>query len=135
MKAYVFIFLTACVLLSGCANRFGNDALGAAAGGGAAYALSDGDPTATAIGAATGLVVSEVAQAGAKKDIKQKLDRAYERGASDATKRQYWIVQNLQKQKQGSEQQPVLKYYQFPAATNVNGVQYVPHDVAIPVQE
>jgi hypothetical protein len=65
-------------------------------------------------------------------------NRGYDRGASDTAKRQYWILQNMQK----AEEKPVtpkVRYYAVPAPTTTptpqGDIRLVPHDTVIPVIE
>ena len=74
-----------------------------------------GNPAAPIIGAASGAAIGGIgtilainsAKAGQRKQFQQ----GYDQGASDTVKRQYWILQNLQKGKQ--EPAYRLTYYRF----------------------
>ena len=55
-------------------------------------------------------------------------------GASDTVKRQYWILQNLQKGKK--ERAYRLTYYRFTIPSDPNApLKTVPRDIAIPIYE
>ncbi len=87
-------------LLAGCAatRPFGDVALGA---GGAylGHELSNGDPVATAAGAAGGVILSEGLHYAAKKQSDKVYAAGYDKGKSDAVKQQYWLYVSMQKQR------------------------------------
>lgn len=59
--------------------------------------------------------------------------KGYERGASDTVKRQYWILQDMQKR---SEAKPSgrLSRYRIPITPDPDAtVKTVPYEIAIPV--
>jgi hypothetical protein len=65
---------------------------------------------------------------------RKQFQQGYDQGASDTVKRQYWILQNLQKGKR----EPVyrLTYYGFTIPSDPNApVKTVPRDIAIPIYE
>jgi hypothetical protein len=65
---------------------------------------------------------------------RKEFQKGYERGAADTVKRQYWILQNLQKGKQESAYR--LTYYRFTIPPDPNAsVKTVPHEIAIPIYE
>ena len=96
MKTILTISLAA-LLLAGCASTRPIADV-AAAGGGAAIAheLSDGDPAITAAGAAGGVLLSEGLHYAARKQSEKVYRTGYEKGRSDASKQQYWILVNQQ---------------------------------------
>ena len=55
--------------------------------------------------------------------------KGYDAGAGDIVKDQYWIIQNRQKEIKKSEYK--VRYYQFDAPENVDGVNYVPHKITV----
>ena len=88
------------LLLCGCAATRTITDVGAAAGGAyIGHELSDGDPVATAAGAAGGVVVSEALHYAAKKQSDKAYAAGYDRGKSDAVKQQYWLYVSMQKQR------------------------------------
>ena len=58
------------------------------------------------------------------------LEKAYDSGKGDTVKRQYWIMQNRQKDMEKKEDYQV-RYYKMPAPTDVNGVKFVPHTMTV----
>jgi hypothetical protein len=69
-------------------------------------------------------------KAGQRKQFQQ----GYDQGASDTVKRQYWILQNLQKGKQQPSYR--LTYYRFTIPPDPNAsVKTVPRNIAIPIYE
>lgn len=87
-------------LFTGCAitRPISDTALGA---GGAylGHELSNGDPLATAAGAAGGVIVSETLHYAAKKQSDKAYAAGYDKGKSDAVKQQYWLYVSMQKQR------------------------------------
>jgi hypothetical protein len=115
----------------------GGSAAGAAAGGLVGQNVS-GSPAAPIIGAASGAAIGGIgtilainsAKAGQRKQFQQ----GYDQGASDTVKRQYWILQNLQKEKQ--EPAYRLTYYRFTIPPDPDAsIRTVPHHVTIPIYE
>lgn len=91
--ALVAIGLSGCSTVGGAAS----DLSLAGAGGVVGYELSDGKVGGAAIGAATGYVVSKVAQSQVKKALNEAEQRGYDRAMNQAVKQQYWIIQNQQR--------------------------------------
>ena len=87
-------------LFAGCAatRPIADTALGA---GGAylGHELSNGDPLATAAGAAGGVILSEGLHYAAKKQSDKAYAAGYDKGKSDAVKQQYWLYVSMQKQR------------------------------------
>lgn len=87
-------------LFAGCAatRPIADTALGA----GGAYLgnkISNGDPLATAAGAAGGVILSEGLNFAAKKQSDKAYAAGYDKGKSDAVKQQYWLYIAMQKQR------------------------------------
>lgn len=87
-------------LFAGCAatRPIADTALGA----GGAYLgnkLSNGDPLATAAGAAGGVILSEGLHFAAKTQSDKAYAAGYDKGKSDAVKQQYWLYVAMQKQR------------------------------------
>ena len=73
-----------------------------ALGAGGAYLgheLSDGNPVATAAGAAGGVLLSEGLHYAAKKGSQKAYATGYDKGKSDAVKQQYWLYVSLPRQR------------------------------------
>jgi len=96
----LLLFTIVAGLVVGCAvtRPISDVALGA---GGAylGHELSDGDPIATAAGAAGGVIVSETLLYAGKKQAEKAYATGYEKGKSDAVKQQYWLYVSMQKQR------------------------------------
>jgi len=59
--------------------------------------------------------------------------KGYERGASDTVKRQYWILQDMQKR---DEKKLRLSLYRMPVIPDPNAtVKTVPYEITIPIYE
>jgi hypothetical protein len=100
-------FLSA-ILLSGCASSqagknaavIGGSALGAAIG----HEASDGNVAWTVGGAAAGALTAISANAIAETNEHRAYRDGYETALNQATKQQYWIIQNRQKEDQFNDQ-------------------------------
>lgn len=90
--------LASIALLTGCAATRTISDVGLGAGGAVlAHELSDGNPVATAAGAAGGVLLSEGLHYAAKKQSEKAYVTGYEKGRSDAVKQQYWLYVDMQK--------------------------------------
>ncbi|MBK8000665.1 MAG: hypothetical protein IPK15_18605 [Verrucomicrobia bacterium] len=104
IKITMFTRITALAAMigvfAGCAatRPIGDTVLGA---GGAylGHELSDGNPIATAAGAAGGVLLSEGMHYLAKKETQKAYAAGYDKGKSDAVKQQYWLYVSLQRQR------------------------------------
>lgn len=106
MKITLFMFtrivaLAVIVTLhAGCAGtRPIGDAVLGAGGAYLGHELSDGNPIATAAGAAGGVLLSEGIHYLAKKENQKAYAAGYDKGKSDAVKQQYWLYVSLQRQR------------------------------------
>ena len=67
---------------------------------------------------------------------RSQFQKGYERGASDTVKRQYWILQNMQKADESSQAKPRLALYRMPIAPDPNAtVKTVPYEITVPIYE
>ena len=91
----------AALALTGCATteigKATTDVALAGAGGVIGYKVSNGDPLATAAGAATGYLASKVVQASEQKSLLEAEKIGYARAMNQAVKQQYWIIQERQR--------------------------------------
>lgn len=101
MKPILLFSLALSLLATGCSSTrlISDTALGA---GGAllGHELSNGDPVATAAGAAGGVLLSEGVHYLARKETEKAYASGYDKGRSDAVKQQYWLYVSLQKQRE-----------------------------------
>lgn len=135
IRLYLLITFTALGLI-GCSSTRGlYDAGAAAVGGVAANKLSNGDPLMTGVGAAGGVLVSEVAQSMSAKQGQTQYTNGYQQGRSDAVKQEYWIVQNQQKKIQSAPPPRVTYLPVTVGGTNVNGTVTVPATHNIRIEE
>lgn len=133
----------ALALGSGCSSNPGRDAkdaliIGGAGAGGAAlaYELSDGDPLWTAAGAGAGALTGLAITAAQRNAEQTAFDAGYDRGLSDAAKRNYWQWQNMQKSTGDKEAEPEIRYYEFTGEeVTPDGRRLRPHTVIVPVVE
>ena len=67
---------------------------------------------------------------------RKEFQKGYERGASDAVKRQYWIQQNIQRAEQSKASTYRLTLYRIPVTPDPKAtVKTVPHEIIIPIYE
>jgi hypothetical protein len=108
MKRIIFsvFYLSLLITLTGCGTLGGSvsDLVLTGAGGVVGYEVSGHKTGGAAIGAASGLVLSKVAQAQVGKALTEAEQRGYERAMNQAVKQQYWIIQNLQKRNQKADE-------------------------------
>lgn len=116
---------------------------GAAAGAGAGGLIgqkSSRNPIAPFIGAASGAVIGGLGTAfmlhSAEQGRKKEFQRGYDLGASDTVKRQYWVLQDLQKKGEQTRPPYRLNYYEFPVKPDPKApVKTAPYDITIPIYE
>lgn len=87
-------------LFAGCtATRPIGDVAFGASGAYLGHELSNGDPVATAAGAAGGVILNEGLHYAAKKQSEKAYSAGYDKGKSDAVKQQYWLYVSTQQQR------------------------------------
>jgi len=65
---------------------------------------------------------------------RSQFQKGYERGASDTVKRQYWILQDMQKRDEPKK--PRVSLYRMPVAPDPKAeVKTVPYEITIPIYE
>lgn len=136
-RLYAMLSLVMVMMLTACSSTRGlYDAGAAAAGGVVANKLSNGDPLMTGVGAAGGVLVSEVAQTMSAKKSDAAYKTGYQKGRSDAVKQQYWVVQNRQKDVHPVSM-PRTDYLTIPTnmRTNTDGTITVPTWQTIRIKE
>ena len=122
------------LLVCGCASTRPIAGIGAAAAGGyIGSELSDGDPIATAAGAAGGVVVSEALHYAAKKQSEKAYASGYDKGRSDTVKQQYWLYV-AQQRTRNREGQVRLYEVQLPEQT-IDGVTFKPTTKYLRIEE
>jgi len=66
---------------------------------------------------------------------RSQFQKGYERGASDTVKRQYWILQDMQKRDEPKPERR-LSLYRMPVTPDPNStVKTVPYEITIPISE
>ncbi|MDR2462293.1 MAG: hypothetical protein LBD30_00735 [Verrucomicrobiales bacterium] len=123
-------------LASACSSRAVYDTAGAGAGALIANQISGGDTLMTAAGAGGGVLAAELLQGASADGQREQYNRGYDRGASDAAKRMYWLTQNLQ-QPNPDQSGGRVRRYTFPAGGEVtaDGVREQSYEVTVPVEE
>ena len=121
-------------LFAGCAAMRPID--DAALGAGGAYLgheLSNGDPIATAAGAAGGVILSEGLHYAAKKQSEKAYAAGYDKGKSDAVKQQYWLYVSMQHER---NQVSSVRLYpvQLPEQ-RIDGVTFQPSTKYLRIEE
>jgi hypothetical protein len=89
----------------------------------------------TALSAGGTYIASEAVRAKVKKDFDDEFMKGYDLGASDAVKRQYWIMQNLNRTQTGAKERDAYRYYTFPGAESAGGVNYSDHEITVRTRE
>ena len=121
-------------LFAGCAaTRPISDTVLGAGGAYLGHELSNGDPLATAAGAAGGVILSEGLHFAAKKQSDKAYAAGYDKGKSDAVKQQYWLYVALQKQR---NQVANVRLYpvQLPEQ-RIDGVTFQPSTKLLRIEE
>lgn len=123
-------------LLMGCQStnsRTAKIAAGSAVGGGIGYAVSDGNPWATVGGAAGGGGLTHFMLGDDPQTLQKGFDAGYVRGNSDAIKRQYAILQSLNR---SSNNGGKVSYYSVPVqGLTPDGRNLVAHTITVPIVE
>jgi hypothetical protein len=121
-------------LFAGCAvtRPITDTALGA---GGAylGHEFSNGDPLATAAGAAGGVILSEGLHFAAKKQSEKAYATGYDKGRSDAVKQQYWLYVAAQQQRN-----PAANVRLYPVQLpeqRIDGVTFQPTTKLLRIEE
>lgn len=121
-------------LLTGCAatRPISDVALGA---GGAYFGheLSDGNPLATAAGAAGGVIISETLHYAAGRQAEKAFATGYDKGKSDAVKQQYWLYVAMQRQR--NKVSNVRLYPVQLPEQRVDGVTFQPSTKLLRIEE
>ena len=137
LKFYASNIILAAVvvgLFAGCAatRPIADTALGA---GGAylGHELSNGDPLATAAGAAGGVILSEGLHFAAKKQSDKAYAAGYDKGKSDAVKQQYWLYVSMQKQR--NQVSNVRLYPVKLPEQRIDGVMFQPSTKFLRIEE
>ena len=138
LKAYASNILLAALvvgLFTGCAitRPISDTALGA---GGAylGHELSNGDPLATAAGAAGGVILSEGLHFAAKKQSEKAYAAGYDKGKSDAAKQQYWLYVSMQQQRRNQVANVRLYPVKLPEQ-RIDGVTFKPSTKLLRIEE
>lgn len=122
-------------LCAGCAatRPISDVALGA---GGAylGHELSNGDPLATAAGAAGGVILSEGIHYVAKKQSDKAYAAGYDKGKSDAVKQQYWLYVAMQQQRRNQVANVRLYPVKLPEQ-RIDGVTFQPSTKLLRIEE
>ena len=130
----ILLAVLAVGFFTGCAvtRPISDTALGA---GGAylGHELSNGDPLATAAGAAGGVILSEGLHFAAKKQSDKAYVAGYDKGKSDAVKQQYWLYVAMQKQR--NQVNSVRLYPVQLPEQRIDGVTFQPSTKLLRIEE
>lgn len=67
---------------------------------------------------------------------RNQFQKGYESGAANTVKRQYWILQNMQKADETKVERPRVTVYRLPVEPDPNAtVKTVPYEIAVPIYE
>jgi hypothetical protein len=126
--------LATIALLTGCAATRTLSDVGLGAGGAAlAHELSDGNPVATAAGAAGGVLLSEGFHYLAGKQSAKAYSAGYDKGKSDAVKQQYWLY--VAQQRQRNQVSNVRLYPVQLPEQHIDGVTFQPSTKLLRIEE
>lgn len=130
----IIVFTIMVTLLTGCAATRTVSDVGFAAGGAfLGHELSDGNPVATAAGAAGGVVLSETLHYAARRQADAAYSDGYDKGRSDAVKQQYWLYVALQRAR-AREGNVRLYEVRLPEQT-IDGVTFKPTTKYLRIEE
>ena len=129
----LFVTLIASLFAGCAATRPISDVALGAGGAYLGHELSNGDPLATAAGAAGGVIVSEGLHYAAKKQSEKAYTAGYDKGKSDAVKQQYWLYVSMQRQR---NQVGSVRLYpvQLPEQ-RIDGVTFQPSTKLLRIEE
>ena len=139
-KAMSFLLVT--MLLASCQSYdhgHGLSALGGTTAAALAWKLTEGKSQGERLAwtAASGLGAYTLGQHVRQKVIeseKEHYKMGYESGLGDASRKQYEIIQNRQKE-DSNTYRPRFSVYEFPGVTKRDEVNFVPHTVKLRIQE
>jgi hypothetical protein len=121
-------------LFAGCAaTRPISDAALGAGGAFLGHELSNGDPIATAAGAAGGVLMSEGLHYAARKQADKAYATGYDKGKSDAVKQQYWLYVSMQRQR--NQVSSVRLYPVQLSEQRIDGVVFQPTTKYLRIEE
>lgn len=67
---------------------------------------------------------------------RSQFQKGYDRGSGDTVKRQYWILQNMQKPQDTAPSRPRTTIYRLPVQPDPSStVKTVPYEIAIPITQ
>ena len=132
--------LLACALLGGCASvsptRVIGNTAGAAGGAILGHAFGKGDAMTTTLGAGAGVLLSEGPQAGSNAAQQKSYVAGYEKGQSDASKRQWQALNERQRIAPQAEDAAHVRLLEVPLPERqVNGVTFAPATATLRIQE
>lgn len=132
--------LLACALLGGCAGvsptRLIGNTAGAAGGAILGHTFGKGDALTTTLGAGAGVLLSEGLQAGSSAAQQKSYVAGYEKGQSDAAKRQWQALNERQRIAPQSDEAANVRLFEVPLPERqVNGVTFAPSTATLRIQE
>lgn len=138
-RAFIFP-IAACALFSGCAGlsptRIIGNTAGAVGGAVLGHTFGKGDALTTTLGAGAGVLVSEALQAGSNAAQQKSYVAGYEKGQSDAAKRQFQTLIEQQRVAPQSDDAAHLQLFEVPLPERrINGVTFAPSTVTLRIQE
>ncbi|HEX8311422.1 MAG TPA: hypothetical protein VF614_08910 [Chthoniobacteraceae bacterium] len=132
--------LLACALLGGCAGlsptRIIGNTAGAAGGAILGNALGKGDALTTTVGAGAGVLLSESLQARSNSAQQRSYAAGYEKGQSDAAKRQWQTLNERQRTAPHNDDAAHVRLLEVPLPERqINGVTFAPSTATLRIQE
>ena len=131
----ILLAVLAVGFFTGCAaTRPISDTAFGAGGAYLGHELSNGDPLATAAGAAGGVILSEGLHFAAKKQSDKAYAAGYDKGKSDAVKQQYWLYVAMQQQQRNQVANVRLYPVKLPEQ-RIDGVTFQPSTKLLRIEE
>jgi hypothetical protein len=136
---FAFSLLT-CALLSGCAGvsptRIIGNTAGAAGGAILGHTFGKGDALTTTLGAGAGVLLSEGLQGGSNAAQQKSYVAGYEKGQSDAAKRQWQALSERQRIAPQNEDAAHVRLFEVPLPERqINGVTFAPATATLRIQD
>jgi hypothetical protein len=139
LRAFILSGAT-CALLGACAGvsptRLVGDTAGATGGAFLGHTLGKGSALTTTLGAGAGVLVSEAVQAGSNAAQRKSYTAGYEKGQSDAAKRQWQALNDRQRLAPQADEAGSVRLLEVPLPERrVNGVTLAPATATLRIQE
>lgn len=139
LRAFILSVAT-CALFGACAGvsptRIVGNTIGATGGALIGHALGKGDALTTTLGVGAGVLLSEAVQAGSNAAQQKSYVAGYEKGQSDAAKRQWQALNDRQRLAPQIDEAASVRLFEVPLPERrINGVTFAPATATLRIQE